>query len=70
MSSFPETYNERSASSSPCKVVHDSLLDYTLWILDSRYWIPHSLSKEIGLWILTLSGPDSGLLELNSRFHK
>ena len=49
----------------PCKVVHDSLLDSTLWILDSRYWILDSLSKEIGLRILTLSDPNSGLLELN-----
>ena len=49
----------------PCKVVHDSLLDSTLWILDSRCWILDSLSKEIGLRILTLSDPDSGLLELN-----
>ena len=49
----------------PCKLVHDSLLDSTLWILDSRYWIPDSLSKEIGLRILTLSNTDSGLFELN-----
>ena len=49
----------------PCKVVQDSLLDSTLWILDSRYWILDSLPKEIGLRILTLSDPDSGLLELN-----
>ena len=40
----------------PCKVVQDSLLDSTLWILDSRYWIPDSsLSVERGFKIPGLS---------------
>ena len=45
----------------PRKGIQDSLgLDSTQWIPDSRYWIPGSLSVELGFRILIVSGiPDS-----------
>ena len=50
-----------------------SILDSTLWIVDSRYWIPDSLSIELGLRIpnaegFRISGLSSGFQGLNSRF--
>ena len=45
----------------PRKGIEDSLgLDSTPWIPDSRYWIPNSLSVELGYRIPIVSGiPDS-----------
>ena len=45
------------------QVLDSKILDSTPWIPDSRHWIPHSLSVELGFWIPVVTP------ELNSGFH-
>ena len=55
----------------PCKEIQESLwswMDSMLWILDSRYWIPDSLSVELGLRIPVAAG--FRISGLSSRFQK
>ena len=45
------------------QVLDSKILDSTPWIPDSRHWIQHSLSVELGFWIPFVTP------ELNSGFH-
>ena len=55
-------------SLAPCKGRQSCVLDSTPWIPDSRYWIPYSLSVELGFRIPMVSGiPDSLSCFLDSK---
>ena len=55
-------------SLAPCKGRQSCILDSTPWIPDSRYWIPYSLSVELGFRIPMVSGiPDSLSCFLDSK---